>query len=45
MSLSRREFLKMAGSSAAAMSVLTNIGLSPAMAQDVVNIAFGSTLR
>lgn len=41
MSLSRREFLKMAGSSAAAMTMLTNMGLSPAMAQDVVNITFG----
>jgi len=41
MSLSRRDFLKMAGSSAAAMTFLTNMGLSPTMAQDVVNIAFG----
>jgi len=41
MSISRRDFLKMAGSSAAAMTMLTNMGLSPTMAQDVVNIAFG----
>jgi multiple sugar transport system substrate-binding protein len=41
MSLSRREFLKMAGSSAAAIALLSDLGLSPAMAQDVVQIAFG----
>lgn len=41
MSISRRDFLKMAGSSAAAMALLTNMGLSPAKAQDVVSIAFG----
>lgn len=48
MSLSRREFLKMAGSSAAAMTVLTNMGLSPAMAQENITIrkmAWGSPLE
>ena len=42
MSISRREFLKLTGSSATAAAFLAQLGhLSPVLAQDVTNIAFG----
>ncbi len=42
MSISRREFLKLSGSSAAALAMLSRLGhLSPALAQDMTTISFG----
>ena len=42
MSLSRREFLKVAGSSAAGVAMLSRLAqVNPALAQDVTTIAFG----